>query len=478
MKRSATSFTVRVGIAKIRIWENSTQRKDGRRYQSWEFEYKDENGQRRRCNRADKETARAEARAIAGKIAEGAGAAWSAEETAAFRAVKTNLFGCNVTPEVATWQYRKARERLATIGRESIEEAVEFFVTHHHGGICDKTIDQVIEELLQVRKRDGANWRHLKDLKSHLERFSREVKCRLQDVTALVVDRWLSELPKAEGKGRVGDVGNRTRMNYRASLSNFFRFAQERGYVPKNFDPIKSVKVPKVAKPKRGVLRPEELTRLLASCRDTLRPVLAVGSFAGLRQSEVLLLDWGDIDWQENRIRVPEEGKTGGRLAPLHPNLRAWLEPIRRRHGRIVSITQSGVSNGIKAAVAKANKKLAAEASRWRITWPHNAPRHSYASYRCALTRNVGLVADEMGHSISELRRSYRNQKVTPEEAEAWFAILPGKAANVLEFDFSNDGPRAVRPGKSGEKSCTDTPSTGVSAVTNSRLDADQKRLL
>src|SRR5262245_61064089 len=119
MKRSASSFTVRHGIARIQVWRNFSRRGD-KVYCSWEFRYTDENGQAKRCNRADKKQARAEAHAAAKVIAEGAGAAWTAEETAAFRAVKRNLDGCGVSPDVATFQYRRVRERLADIGRADV----------------------------------------------------------------------------------------------------------------------------------------------------------------------------------------------------------------------------------------------------------------------------------------------------------------------------------------------------------------------
>jgi len=201
---------------------------------------------------------------------------------------------------------------------------------------------------------------------------------------------------------------------------------------------MKAVAVPKLAKPNPGVFKPEAMKLLLAHCSDSLLPVLAIGCFAGLRQSEILLLDWSDVHWKEGRIRVPEEGKTGGRLAPLPDNLRAWLEPLSGT-GPVVKLSASGVSKAIARTVTKANSALKSQASRWTIAWPHNGPRHSYASYRCAQARDVALVSDEMGHDIGQLKRFYRNQRVTPEEAASWFALVPERASNVLEFDFAND---------------------------------------
>jgi integrase len=424
MKPSPHSFTVREGIAKMRVWRHFTRRA-GKVYPCWEFQWH-EDGRRKTCNRADRDEARAEARAVAKRIADGAGGVWTSQETAAFRAVKENLFGCNVTPQVASYEYRKARELLSSIGRDDLVEAVHFFVKNHHGGVADRSLADVVRELVDVRTRDGCSRRHLKDLRSRLGRFAKDMNCRLADCSGVVIDAWVRAL----------DIENRTRRNYRGALVNLFKFARDRGYVPETFNPMKAIPVPKSAKAKKGVFKPEAMKRLLSHASTTLLPVLAIGSFAGLRQSEVLLMDWEDVDWVAGRIRVPE-GKTGSRWAPMHDNLRAWLEPLRGQ-GRLVPVGESAVTKAIERCVNNANRELASQSARWRITWPHNGPRHSYGSYRCALTRNVELVADEMGHSIRELSRSYRNQRVTPEEAEAWFALRPERASNVLEFDFGD----------------------------------------
>jgi integrase len=426
MKRSPHSFNVTVGICRIRIGRCHTRR-GGRVFRSWRFRYRDENGQWRWLRRANKEIARAEAEAIATRAAASAGFAFSPEETAQFRAVRQNLADLDVTPEVASFQFRKARERLATIGRESIEEAVEFFLSHHHAGIADKNLVDVVNELVHVRERDGAGRRHLKDLASHLGRFARDMPRRLPELSGLVIDRWLAGL----------DVSNRSRRNYRGSLTNLFKFARDRGYVPDSFNPMKGVPLPKVTKRQPGVFRPDEMRKLLESCPEKLLPVVAIGAFAGLRQSEVMALDWGDVDWEGGRIRVPElarsgeRTKTGSRWAVLHPNLREWLEPLRGL-GSIVRLGENGVSKAIQRLVMKVNRELGRLSSRWTVKWVHNGCRHSYASYRCAVVRDVSLVSDEMGHSISELSRHYRNQTVTTEEAKEWFALRPDRSILYL----------------------------------------------
>jgi hypothetical protein len=56
--------------------------------------------------------------------------------------------------------------------------------------------------------------------------------------------------------------------------------------------------------------------------------------------------------------------------------------------------------------------------------WPHNALRHSFASYRMALISNAAQVAEECGHSVQVMKTHYR-ELVTQGEANAWFAVMP-----------------------------------------------------
>ncbi len=56
--------------------------------------------------------------------------------------------------------------------------------------------------------------------------------------------------------------------------------------------------------------------------------------------------------------------------------------------------------------------------------WRQNALRHSFISYRVALTGDVARTALEAGNSPKMIFRHYR-EVVTEEDAKAWFAITP-----------------------------------------------------
>ncbi len=420
---------VREGNIRIRIWRNATRHK-ARPYEAWEFRYRREDGKPQRVSRASKTEAIAKAREIARVLSVAGGVQLDPLEGGDYRNGKINLQCLDLSIAQATHRLKGWMRRAKEAGCKSNAEQLEFIDmavdarAKHHRGASTHTIGEIVAELLEFKRQDGASAEHRKDLKSRLTRLVTDHKDqKLPDLTAPRMEDWLRSL----------NVGNRSRKNFRSALSNLVGFARSRGYLPRDWEPMKSVAMPKQAPPKRGIFTPEEFAWLLNSCTRSIVPVLLLGSFAGLRQSETLLVKWSDIDWEAGHIRVPEEGKTGGRLAPLLDNLRAWLEPLKAE-GPIVAISGDGIAKAIVRSVARTNAALKKQCVTWSLKWPHNGPRHSYASYRCAITRNVAQVADEMGHSIRELQKSYRNHKATPAQARAWFEIRPAKSENVLQL--------------------------------------------
>ena len=59
------------------------------------------------------------------------------------------------------------------------------------------------------------------------------------------------------------------------------------------------------------------------------------------------------------------------------------------------------------------------------MCWPHDAMRHSYASYHFAMYRDAGLTAKNLGHPNTTLFKNDYNGAVTKEQAKAFWAILP-----------------------------------------------------
>jgi hypothetical protein len=67
---------------------------------------------------------------------------------------------------------------------------------------------------------------------------------------------------------------------------------------------------------------------------------------------------------------------------------------------------------------------------RARVAWKRNALRHSFGSYRLAVTADLARVSAEMGNSPAIINEHYR-ALVTEAEGRAWFALVPVSTAGA-----------------------------------------------
>lgn len=277
---------------------------------------------------------------------------------------------------------------------------------------ADKNLSEIVDELLLAKHDDGVSVRYLETIRSHLSRFATAFQTNVASITAPQIEHWL----------RTQKIGPRARNNIRASVITLFHFARKQGYLPKG-QPTEADDVAKAKDRggKIGVLKPAELARVLSQAPGKSSLFLALGAFTGMRSSEILRLEWSDVNFERAFITVSaEKAKTATRrLVPIQPNLMHWLAPYRGRQGLLFSTRRDAA-------------RAIASAKSCKIEWPNNALRHSYATYRLAATANAARVALEMGNSPQKLMTNYR-ELADEKEAEAWFAISPNEPANVVQ---------------------------------------------
>jgi hypothetical protein len=172
-----------------------------------------------------------------------------------------------------------------------------------------------------------------------------------------------------------------------------------------------------------------QLQRLLRQTRPNMIPFTVCQAFAGIRTEELspedprkVPLDWSDFDWERNEIHIGlETGKTGERIVPISDNLAAWLKPYRKERGQVCEIAEPTCA--MYKAKLRAGLPSAKSESR-------NVLRKSCISYRLALVKNIGQVAEESGNSPAKIKSNYRRPR-SESEAKAWFGLLPTTQMNL-----------------------------------------------
>ncbi|MBI4326202.1 MAG: tyrosine-type recombinase/integrase [Chloroflexi bacterium] len=284
------------------------------------------------------------------------------------------------------------------------------FYAARHKRTTPKRVADVVAELLAIKEARGASARYLQDLRFRLTRFAEAFQKDTCNVTTAEIQAWF------DGQ----KLAPQSYMNFRRVLHLLFEFAVARGYAADN--PLAVVESVKVRNGEIGIYSPEEIARLLAAASPEFLPCIALGAFAGLRSAEIERLEWSHIDLAGGHIIVgASRAKTASRrVVPVADNLKAWLAPYAGQQGQVWP--------GGHEEFYKAQQETAQAAG---VPWKPNALRHSYASYRFALTGDAGRVAGECGNSASVIHRHCR-ELVKPADAQRWFGVKPDSPVNVV----------------------------------------------
>jgi integrase/recombinase XerC len=194
-----------------------------------------------------------------------------------------------------------------------------------------------------------------------------------------------------------------------AALRSFFRFGQREGWAKTN--PAKPLRNPRKSRSLPHFLSADELARLFGAppadrpmgLRD--RAILETMYSAGLRVSEVVGLDDGDLDFEAGVLRVRGKGRRE-RLSPVGSYaaraLRSWL-PQRRLHERMpkgpaapVFVNKFGQRLTTRS-VARMLEKYLRETGLDSRTTPHSL-RHSFATHLLDRGADIRSVQELLGH--------------------------------------------------------------------------------
>ena len=402
-KKKRRSSVVEIGNGPTRVRIYTINRKDG--YSQFTMAWK-EGGCRRTRYFSCMDEARMVAQQITVKLANG----WNIGSEATKRDLEI-LWHCErqaarfgVTLAAAIDEWVSARSVVVGI---TLSDAVRFYQANRDDLNAAMTVAQVVDDFVKSRAASGVSPAYVNGCQDTLRRFCERVKGNIGDVKTADINTYLAGM---KGLGPV------SRNCHRRNIVTMFSFAKKQGYLHQDrktaAERSETFKVPET---EISIFTPEEIEQLLLACHARLLPVIAVGAFAGIRTAEIMRLDWEDFKWDRGHIEIAgRKAKTAARrLVPLPDNLKAWLAPWRDETGPIVTLTAvAGAMNdlGIKAKIPGG--------------WRQNALRHSFISYRVALTGDVARTALEAGNSAKMIFRHYR-EIVEEDTAKVWFAITP-----------------------------------------------------
>jgi site-specific recombinase XerD len=184
------------------------------------------------------------------------------------------------------------------------------------------------------------------------------------------------------------------------------------------------LRTPKKRETLPDVLDRGELRRLLAVTeredvwkrrfpgrRERDRLLLALLAYGGLRRSELLGLDWDDVDLERRLIRVRRAKGGRQRVVPIHPALVALFDdylatrlPLTER-ALFAGVQGKRLSSTIMAMTFRRYAAAAGVTDRKRVT-PHTL-RHVFASELLRAGANLRQIQELLGHKHLDSTQRY-----------------------------------------------------------------------
>ncbi|HEX9941566.1 MAG TPA: tyrosine recombinase XerC [Thermoanaerobaculia bacterium] len=235
------------------------------------------------------------------------------------------------------------------------------------------------------------------------------------DVDALAVRSFLAALT------RLG-LGKRSQGRALSAVRSLFRFACREGTLPAN--PAQGVKTPKAPKTLPRHLRPGEVETLIEAPsgdeplerRD--RAILELLYAAGLRVSELVGLDWPDVDLSARVLRVMGKGSRERMVPfgrPAAEALRSWLavwETVRdpQDAGEPVFLNRFG-GRLTDRSVRRVIDRWVEAAAVARGVHPHTL-RHTFATHLLENGADLRAIQELLGHSSLSTTQKYTHLEV------------------------------------------------------------------
>ncbi|MES2182648.1 MAG: DUF3596 domain-containing protein [Pseudomonadota bacterium] len=264
----------------------------------------------------------------------------------------------------------------------------------------NKTVARAFDDYLQATRKSCAvsTWRNYKSaIEYHLKPTFGHL--RLVDVTSTEIRKWISTL----------EISNKRINNVLIPLRTIMNDAHADGLIDRN--PVTRISNLSVKFDDPQPFTPTEIAAIYKTLPQQGKNLVQFALWTGLRTSELIALEWGDIDWIKGYIRVRRacvnkitkvpKTKSGERdVKILPPALEALIDQKQYSFladGRIFHNPRTNTPWETDGQIRKTMWQPALKKAGVLYRIPYQL-RHSYASTLLSAGENPMWVAQQMGH--------------------------------------------------------------------------------
>ncbi|HOY69705.1 MAG TPA: site-specific integrase [Methylotenera sp.] len=266
--------------------------------------------------------------------------------------------------------------------------------------ISNKTVSQALDQFIESSRRrlEKSTWRdYYSSIEHHLKPHFGHMK--LIDVTTTDIKTWIGGLL----------ISNKRINNVLVPLRTVFNDAYSDGLIDRN--PVTRITNLAVRTDEPQPFTPDEIKAILNSLSTQGANLIQFAIWTGLRTSELIALEWGDIDFKNNLIRVrrasvnkhTKQPKTraGERDVKLFPPAIEALKNQKQftfiNGGRVFNNPRTNEPWETDGQIRKTMWIPALKKAGVIYRNPYQT-RHTYASTLLSAGENPLWVASQMGH--------------------------------------------------------------------------------
>jgi integrase len=227
---------------------------------------------------------------------------------------------------------------------------------------------------------------------------------------------------------RLKEVTGATVNRNLACLKSIFNRAIDWGRFD-GHNPVAKMKKCEEPEGRTRYLQETEVVRLVECCEDRFKPYVIVAINTGLRQNEMLSLEWGDLDFSEDMIYALKTKNKKMREIPMNKAVRTALLSIKKQpDSPYVFCNKEKRSNvNIRCAFARALKKAGIKEFRW-----HDL-RHTTGSLLCMSGIDINTVREILGHTTTKMTQRYAH--LSRPHLKKAVAVLDGISEGINSHD-------------------------------------------
>ena len=286
----------------------------------------------------------------------------------------------------------------------SLSQIVNFYL--HHKPQEEKSVQDAYEHYLAEKERVGLSKNTTREIKTVMKPF---VKAFSYNLTSSIQE---VDLAKFIQKGKVAP---QTQNNRQKVYHKFFNFCLKQDWVSEN--PLRRYDKIKIVHDTVQIFTPMEAKTVIETAahenHEILLPYITLMMFCGLRNSEASKLPWDKIRFDGDTVNIHIDAKVAKTAS------RRSITAQRNAAQLLKYCKDNSLTNPYPKNFRKRFDKLKAATG---LDWRPNILRHTFGTYRYALSENAEATSKEMGNSPTILKKYY-DGLATKREAEKFFEL-------------------------------------------------------